>query len=858
MQSIQQGDFAFASALPSAAADPLWDNIIGRIDQHIQEWGVHPARVVVLVPYAQLMGIAQRHWARLHPNGFAPNFETTRNWAQKLDAAEPQPLDLFFDVARDTLTARSLLDSAGLAAVSDSLAQMLLDAAYDLSTAVAAVPPQDRSAWLESARAAIPSTDEKSVLRYEALVAKIAVEWAGASRHSTDVLFNEDLQQSVGALVILEGFVPDPLQHAVLKGWEDRSLVLPLWGAHRLKEPLGAVALHAATDAEDEAHRAAACVIDHVNAGRTPVMLISNDRALTRRIRAHLDTAGVVSRDESGWALSTTHAGAQLIAGLKACAYNASTDEVLAWIKFAPGVVSSDLGNLERVVRRFAMQRWSQVAGKDWSEMPQVGEVVATIEGWRAYLKEVRPLAKWLVDLRRQMEATGQWEPMVQDVAGERVLSSLRMLDGQQAEIDYWVYADRKISLVDFVRWVKEVLEASRFLPPAGHESPVSIAPLSQILARPFAAVVIPGCDEKRLVAAPDAPGAWTQAQRAVLGLTNRDQLEAAQRAAWAHAVRVPHVDVLWRTGDEGGEPLLASPLVLALELSELVGRGADKRVERQVTLAPTGEPAAVGKDLPLEVISASSYTDLRHCPYRFFGLRQLGLKEENELTGDLGKRDFGTWLHAVLQRFHESLRDAPVATDQGRIALLDACSFAVTKEQGFDEGDFLPFAAGWPQVRDGYLTWLRGHEADGAMFVEAEKQLSRTLDGLNLVGCADRVDSISGKGETQALIVDYKTEDASKTLRRVESGAEDIQLAFYAAMSEQESPRAAYINVGERGETRTFEQEDVLEVRDLLIQGLRSDFTRIYAGEPLKALGEGAVCDYCAVRGLCRKDFWK
>lgn len=25
----------------------------------------------------------------------------------------------------------------------------------------------------------------------------------------------------------------------------------------------------------------------------------------------------------------------------------------------------------------------------------------------------------------------------------------------------------------------------------------------------------------------------------------------------------------------------------------------------------------------------------------------------------------------------------------------------------------------------------------------------------------------------------------------------------------------------------------------------------------PLPALGEGSVCEWCAARGLCRKDFW-
>ncbi len=45
----------------------------------------------------------------------------------------------------------------------------------------------------------------------------------------------------------------------------------------------------------------------------------------------------------------------------------------------------------------------------------------------------------------------------------------------------------------------------------------------------------------------------------------------------------------------------------------------------------------------------------------------------------------------------------------------------AVTREQRLQDGDFLPFAAGWAQLRDGYLHWLAGHEQQGAMFREAE-----------------------------------------------------------------------------------------------------------------------------------------
>ena len=39
----------------------------------------------------------------------------------------------------------------------------------------------------------------------------------------------------------------------------------------------------------------------------------------------------------------------------------------------------------------------------------------------------------------------------------------------------------------------------------------------------------------------------------------------------------------------------------------------------------------------------------------------------------------------------------------------MDAAAEAVTREQRLQDGDFLPFAAGWAQLRDGYLHWLAG-----------------------------------------------------------------------------------------------------------------------------------------------------
>ena len=156
-----------------------------------------------------------------------------------------------------------------------------------------------------------------------------------------------------------------------------------------------------------------------------------------------------------------------------------------------------------------------------------------------------------------------------------------------------------------------------------------------------------------------------------------------------------------------------------------------------------------------------------------------------------------------------------------------------------------------------GYLRWLAQHEQSGGLFQQAEVSTRQPLGALQLVGTIDRIDSVSTTGEPTPLVIDYKTESDAVTRKRIASGAEDTQLAFYAALLSHDTLRAAYVNVGERGETQMHEQDEVVQLRDLLVEGIQHDFARIAAGAPMPALGEGAVCDYCAARGLCRKDFW-
>jgi ATP-dependent helicase/nuclease subunit B len=104
---------------------------------------------------------------------------------------------------------------------------------------------------------------------------------------------------------------------------------------------------------------------------------------------------------------------------------------------------------------------------------------------------------------------------------------------------------------------------------------------------------------------------------------------------------------------------------------------------------------------------------------------------------------------------------------------------------------------------------------------------------------------------------MDYKTESLQATKGRMEQPLEDTQLAFYAVLLPGRELQAAYLNISERGEVRRVEHEELALGAHLLQEAIESEMQRIAQGAPLPALGEGRVCDYCAARGLCRRDQW-
>ena len=857
-----------------------WDQTTRKIRQEMQHRRLHPSDVVVVVPYAQLMRQARNAWLRSHdsaglpslqaPTLFLPYFQTSMNWSRSLAGFVPAPQDIHMDAARDVLTAASLLSRAGLADQAGLLAGRLMQAAWSLARLASAVPPEERLTWGHETGLTLSVGMDAPMVALETAIARIALAWAASSSYATDAV----LKARPGLLVVLEGFQSEPITRQLLKQRPDHVMVLPLDMSQvadltptpedrvsliRPTESAGSpispsssfstsssTALYMARDVSDESQMAAACVLNHLRAGRTPVALVAQDRFVTRQVHALLTQQGVTVLDETGWKLSTTRSAAFVMNLLRACAWNASMDTVLDFIKNAPAFDSATVRALEVSARRLGQRDWNVITGHE--------VIQDQVQALRDSLKADRKLKAWIADLRLALGAAGLWSVLSQDPAGQQVLDTLRLHPGDELEFEDVAL---RMSQGDFASWVNQALEGQRFSSKADATVQVIILPLSQLLGRSLAAVVMPGCDEVRLVTSPEPVGIWTPQQRTLLGLPGREELTLAQERAWNYLLKFAHVDIVWRSS-EGGEALAASGFVQRLQSQQQLALSPDPRSPRALVARPCAKPLPQGHALPLKTLSSTAYEDLRRCPYRFFALRQLKLQVSDELETQTDKRDFGNWLHAVLKAFHDQLIKAPSRDAGQRLTMINAAAHQATLALGLSGADFLPFASTWPRVRAGYLHWLAEHERSGATFVEAETWKQTPLGPISLVGKIDRIDRLP---DGSPWVMDYKTESRVVTAQRIKPENEDTQLAFYAALLPDDTVSAAYVSVTEdrttKDASKSYPQVDVTALRDQLLAGIQSDMAQIASGAVMPALGEGKSCEFCAARGLCRKDFW-
>ena len=331
-----------------------------------------------------------------------------------------------------------------------------------------------------------------------------------------------------------------------------------------------------------------------------------------------------------------------------------------------------------------------------------------------------------------------------------------------------------------------------------------------------------------------------------------------AELLAFAQLLRLPEV-TLFRRRVDGADPLgeqhvCRAGFDLALANAGRLRVGTTRASSSRSRLTPirAGAPSVAADRLPRH-LSASTFEALRDCPYRFFAQSVLGLREVDELEHEVEKRDYGKWLHDVLHAFH-------VGREPGRGHRSRHCAAARDRRreprvQGLDEAAFLPFSASFEVLVPRYLAWLHRRDATGACWSEGEVELRATpeaLGGHRADGRIDRIDVVDSGRRLE--LIDYKTGSSSRSKENVRERFEDTQLAFYAALVGARSPlplRAFYLAMDATRALEVHEHLDVAATAAALIDGIAADVRRLRDGAALPPLGEGSAAS-TAMRGAC------
>ena len=859
--------------LPAFAADP-WNAIAAALREWAGRRGVLLRDAVLLLPFAQLLVPARRAFA--NGGGWMPRIATTHTLARSLGPPAPTaPHEIAFDPVLDRLRATQMLlgqssgpgwqrhDPAGFRRAVGAI----VETAQALARAAAAQPPAQRDAFWRHARDVLaPVAGPGATERW---LARIALEWAAAmAAPATDNLYT----LRPGAWIALQAGGPDPLtlqllQHAAAGGGVcaviemDVDPAAPFAG---LDPGLQPPALACCDGFEAEAQAAAAQVLAHVRDGCTPVALIAQDRELVRRIRALLERSKVALLDETGWKLSTTRAAARVRRMLDAAAHDATTDALIDWLKTAPQL-SHSVDALEAACRRHQI---THVAGLDGAALDAAAaKALVHAQSVLARLHSPQRLAPadWLARLEAALRAASALDALQADAAGRQVLRAI-WLDAPVPEALHAAHA-AAMTLADFSTWLADLFEQRSFIPEAGRDAvpEVVVTPLARAMLRPFAALVMPGADERHLGAPPAAMALLSDAEARSLGLPDGAARRRAELFAFAHIVRVPRSTFLRRRLD-AGQPLATSPLVerLGQALAQHGARFADWADPRRaidVPLTPVRRSAPGAAALLPQRLSASGCEALRACPYRFFATQLLRLREDDELDGEIEKREYGLWLHDVLRAFHADRAQPGTAADE--IARLFELGEASRLRHGLDAAEFLPFWSSFTSFAPRYVDWLHRRDAGGARWRAGETEIEihpPQLEGTALYGVIDRIDAVTIAGRPGIELIDYKTGSVQGLKDKVREPLEDTQLAFYAALVDagDATPlRATYLALDATRGLESIAHPNVAASAGMLVEGLAHDLRRLRGGAALPALGEGVTCTYCSARGICRRDHW-
>jgi ATP-dependent helicase/nuclease subunit B len=695
-------------------------------------------------------------------------------------------------------------------------------------------------------------------------------------------------------VITLPAAPPDTARLALFQTvWADEDSTLARRGAAFGREqpasPLGQdVFLIAAPGLEAAALSAEQTLLQWLAEGLREIALIAPDRLMARRLRALLERRGILVQDETGWAFSTAAVSHVVERWLKLVGDAFSYVDLLDLLK-SPFVFADAAPQrlqaaheLDEAFRRHGApdSLAGHIALAKREGLHAGLALLLRIERARAGWSGKRmTLVEWMRRLLQSLDEIGAAASLRADPVGRQLLALLETLarDGAGHAARY--------ALADWRRWLFLHLEQATFRD-ATVSSPIRLTHLAAAHTRDLDAAIVLGVGATHLPGKP-AAAIFNDAVRSQLGLPGTREKEALARAAFTDLLaRVPRVALVWQSEIDGEEAPL-SPWLLQLEAFHQAAWGtgvgrksaapsaecADVMAEGAVLersrcasaltdsasplrgFRPTVWPSAAA--VPAR-ISVSAWQSLVACPYQFFARHLLRLNERDDVPEEMDKRDYGTLVHRILARFHAAHPILIVQTPDELCASLQQISL-----DGFAEAEADAYLASawrlrWSKHIGSYVAWALAREAAGYRYESAETPFTREVvwgdasvanHATRLEGRADRVDR---HGNALALL-DYKTQARQTLNKKLDPNAEDVQLTAYAWLAG--ASEAGFVTLDEDKIGNLDWKTDLPAAAEAEGERLRGVMAGIARGLPLPAQGAEAVCAWCEMRGLCRRE---
>ena len=672
---------------------------------------------------------------------------------------------------------------------------------------------------------------------------------------------------------------------------------------------------------EELAWAAAKSIETHLITGKTNIALVAQDRLAARRARALLARFGpsLRIRDETGWKLSTTRAAAALNSYLELIRSPKEGPSASALLEFlqnpyfdiahalqkTPESCISLIAQLEDILIasqaksgwetfRMAIERANAYASSQGS-VPHAAllQLMTSLQKQHAQWQELKlDCANAYTLLQTHLQGMGMAQQLEADSAGKQLLEVLKSFD-----LDAGPYQQVTMRLPEWLSLLKTVIEEASYQE-AGSEAQatLSILPLSSTRLREFDAVVLVGCDEQQLPAFSEPPLFFSDAlNRLLKASTITAQYIQQARDLSQLLVSCPQVDLLWQSKSKSGEPLRPSAWISRLRTQlphwQIEEVKPDIHVDQSNPLQEAVTTVSAEIALPVSM-SPSAYKALRDCPYRYYVRSILGLRQAKEFEEGFDASLAGQVLHSLLKNFFQALKteeQKPHSTihqdvDARRRWMQEHLTKHSEKEfERLIKGDarVMGTLRDWQKQIPSFIDWQLQREAAGWQYHDAELSVGfivtltdpdGTLREIQIAGRADRFD-VNSNDSAIAAVMDYKNQGMTKIKKRAERLLDDPQLLIYArAVNEgavsahlpgRTIKQAEWVSLKadlKKADDKIVRALDIQDMPGMMAQfseQLSEDLEVLWARKPMKAFAPDSVCQYCEVRGICRKGMW-